>query len=760
MADLPPNSPATPIYDGPAGGWGALLSTGRHVWRGGALLRCSKALLQVNQPKGFDCPGCAWPEPPHGTPFEFCENGAKAVAWESTARRADAAFFAAHTVSELRTWSDFQLEDSGRLCEPMAYNANSDRYEPIAWEAAFAQVAAALKALPSPRQAAFYTSGRTSNEAAFLYQLFGRYLGHNNFPDCSNMCHESSGVALKEVIGVGKGTVTLADFMSADAIFIIGQNPGSNHPRMLGALEAAAKRGCRIVSINPLIERGIERFIHPQHVAPMLTGQASQIGTHYLQPLIGGDLAVLKGLCKWVLQMEDAQPGTVLDQTFLAEQTYGFTEFAADLRATSWDEIETQSGVTRAELRPLAEVYAKAKAVIVCWAMGLTQQKHAVPTIQFVVNLLLMRGNLGRPGAGACPVRGHSNVQGDRTMGIAHDPPAGLLTAMQKRFHFTPPPEHGLDTVATIHAMEAGEIGVFIGLGGNFVRATPDTPRTTVAIQRCALTVHIATKLNHCHLAHGRASLILPCLGRTEIDRQASGPQEVTVEDSMSMVHASRGNLEPASPQLRSEPAIVAGMAEATLGKQPVDWSELVADYRRIRALIAACVPGFTDFEARVTQPGGFYLGNSARDRLWVTATGRAQFTLAAVPNMSLPEGQLRLMTMRSHDQYNTTIYGYRDRYRGIEGTREVVLLHADDLAARGLQPGDLVDLRSHWPDGRERIVRGWRALAYAIPRGCAGAYFPEANILVPLDSVADKSNCPTSKFIAITISPTQGMAH
>jgi len=731
-------------YPHPAGGWGALQASLRIAREETGLVRGAKTLLRVNQPDGFDCPGCAWPDPAHAQAMEFCENGVKAVTWEATTKRVTRDFFAQHTVSELRTWSDRDLEAQGRLTEPMRYDRATDRYEPIAWDEAFALIGERLRAMAHPDRAVFYTSGRTSNEAAFLYQLFVRRLGTNNLPDCSNMCHESSGVALGEAIGVGKGTVTLDDFDAADCILLIGQNPGTNHPRMLSVLQHAAGRGCKIITLNPLRERGLVEFLHPQHKLAMLTGRGTAISTRYLRVTVGGDLAALKGVCKHVVERD------ALDRDFIAQHTHGFDAFRDDVLRTPWEEIERQSGLTRDELRQVADDYVTGGRVIACWAMGLTQHKHAVATIQMVVNLLLLRGNIGKPGAGVCPVRGHSNVQGDRTMGIYEKPPGSFLDALRREFGFEPPREHGLDTVAAIKAMAAGEVDVFFAMGGNFAAATPDLPYTHRALERCRLTAHVSTKLNRSHTVVGHDALILPCLGRTE--RDAAGA--VTVEDSMSMVHASRGGNEPASPQLLSEPAIVARLARATFGEDDaIDWAALSEDYARLREHIARVLPAqFHDFNARIQTPGGFYLGNTARERRWLTATGRANFTTHAIPDLALPAGQLKLTTIRSHDQYNTTVYSENDRYRGVRGSRRVVFVHADDLHAMNLADGDEVSIRSHFPDQMERVVTGFRVTAFDVPHGCAAGYFPELNPLVSVDSVADGSFTPTSKLIPITL--------
>lgn len=751
------------FYKGPAGGWGALASVKNTLLAQGIPVKGAKTLLSANQPDGFDCPGCAWPDRNHHSAFEFCENGVKAVAAEATARRAGPELFARHTVTELAAQSDFWLEDLGRLTHPMQYDAASDRYRPIAWDDAFALIARHLNALADPNQAIFYTSGRTSNEAAFLYQLFVRQFGTNNFPDCSNMCHEPSGSAMRPQIGVGKGTVTLQDFEHADAIFIFGQNPGTNHPRMLGELRAAHRRGARIVSFNPLRERGLERFADPQDKLEMATFGSTPISTHYLQLRVGGDLAAVKGMMKHVVEQEDARGG-VLDHAFIAAHTTGFEAFAADLRAEPWALLEQESGLTEAQMRSAGDVYIGADRVIACWGMGITQHMHSVATIQTLVNLLMLRGNLGREGAGACPVRGHSNVQGDRTMGIWEKPPAALLDRLGEVYGFAPPRAHGVDTVEAIRQMLDGQGKVFFALGGNFAAATPDTYQTWKALRRCHLTVHVATKLNRSHLVHGREALILPCLGRTEIDLQAAGPQGVTVEDSMSMVHVSVGINPPASAQLLSEPAIVACLAAATLGaRSHVPWLWLVEDYARIRDEIEKIFPDFHGFNARVAQHGGFRLRNTASERIWATDSGKAAFTVNPVPR-DTPTHRARarhadsivftLLTTRSHDQYNTTIYGMDDRYRGVYGQRRVVFIHAEDIRALGLKDGDPVDIHTAWDDGQQRRADGFRLVAYDIPRGNLAAYYPETNPLVPLSAVALAAGTPTSKSIPVLLTP------
>ena len=753
-------------YKGPAGGWGALRSVTQALLKQDIPVRGARTMLSANQPDGFDCPGCAWPDRNHASTFEFCENGVKAVAAEATSRRAGPELFARHTVAELAAHSDFWLEDQGRLTHPMVYDAASDKYVPIEWDAAFALVAKHLNALPDPNRAIFYTSGRASNEAAFLYQLFVREYGTNNFPDCSNMCHEPSGSGMRPQIGVGKGTVTLEDFEHADAIFIFGQNPGTNHPRMLGELRQAHKRGARIVSFNPLRERGLERFADPQDKREMATMGSTEISTHYFQLRIGGDLAAVKGMMKHLLERQEmGEP--LLDVAFIDEHTIGFDALAADLRNESWDVLEQASGLSEAQMRAAGDVYCAAERSIVCWGMGITQHRDAVATIQMLTNLLLLRGNIGRPGAGPCPVRGHSNVQGDRTMGIWEKPPAALLDRLGQVFGFEPPRAHGWDTVESIRAMREGKAKVFFALGGNFAAATPDTHATWQALRRCDLTVHVTTKLNRSHLVHGREALILPCLGRTEIDMQATGPQGVTVEDSMGMVHISSGINPPASEHLLSEIAIVARLAAATLGAQrPVPWLELAGDYARIRELIEQVFDDFYDFNARVAVPGGFKLRNAASERIWETPRGKAGFFVHAVPR-DTPVHRARaarspgaspvftLFTTRSHDQYNTTIYGMDDRYRGVFGQRRVVFIHAEDIRALGMKDGDWVDLQTVWDDGQQRSAERFRLVAYDIPRGCIAAYYPETNPLVPLSATAIVAGTPSSKSI-----PVQLVAH
>jgi molybdopterin-dependent oxidoreductase alpha subunit len=735
-----------------AGGLPAVASSLRYAWEEMGVPRSAITLMRLNQHDGIDCTSCAWPDPDTDRHVaEFCENGARAIADEATTQRITPEFFARYSVVELSQQSDYWLNKQGRLTEPMVLRAGDTHYQPIRWEEAFALIAEELQALATPDEAVFYTSGRTSNEAAFLYQLFVRQFGTNNLPDCSNLCHESTSVALSESIGIGKGTVTLDDFAKADVIFILGQNPGTNHPRMLSALQEAKRNGCTIISANPLPETGLMRFSHPQEVGGMM-GLSTDLTDLFLPVRINGDMALLKGIMKVLLEEEAANPGQVLDRAFIDERTTGFAAFAAELETVSWEAIIAQSGISEQQIRQVAKRLAKAQRVITCWAMGLTQHKNGVGTIQEIVNLHLLRGQIGKPGAGLCPVRGHSNVQGDRTMGIWEKPKPEFLDRLAAEFDFTPPRAPGYDVVASIKAMYAGKVGVFFALGGNFLSATPDTAYTATALQRCRLTVQVSTKLNRAHLVTGRQALILPCLGRTEIDEQAGGVQFVTTENSMGVVQRSQGQLTPSSPHLRSEVAIVAGVAQATLGsRSSVDWLGLAANYDRIRDYIARVIPGFEDYNARVRQRGGFYLPNGARAGKFDTPTGRACFTVHALPQHELQPGQLVMMTIRSHDQFNTTIYDLNDRYRGIENERRVVFLNAQDIAAAGLAPGDIVDLISHFA-GEERIARRFVVVEYAIPQGCAATYFPEANVLVPIESVADRSHTPTSKFVVITL--------
>ena len=753
-AQPPPEAAAPRVgrRDMVASGVPAIVQTAKHALGEMGVLRTLRTLSKVNQKDGFDCPSCAWPDPDgHRTPTEFCENGAKAVAAEATTARVTPAFFAQYSIDELAQQSDLWLDKQGRLTHPMVLRRGSRHYEPIAWQDAFDLIAGELNALGSPDEATFYTSGRTSNEAAFLYQLFVRQFGTNNLPDCSNMCHESSGLGLTQSIGIGKGTVKLDDFDHADAIFVIGQNPGTNHPRMLSSLQAAARRGCKIVSVNPLPETGMVRFKHPQEVLHLL-GPGTPIASLFVPVRINGDVALFKGVMKRMLEEDERTGSKVLDHAFIREKTQGFDAFAQDLRDAPWDLILEQSGVTRDVIEQAAAVAIASQRMICCWAMGITQHKSGVANVQTIANFLLLRGHFGRKGAGVCPVRGHSNVQGDRTMGIWEKMSPAFRENLAREFRFEPPPRDGHDAVNSIQAMHDGKVKVFVAMGGNFLSATPDTEYTAEALQRCRLTVQVSTKLNRSHLVTGNQALILPCLGRTERDVSAAGEQFVSVEDSMGVVHASRGSLPPASEHLLSETAIVCGVARATLdGRTTVEWSRLAEDYDRIRDHIERVVPGFDDYNRRVREPGGFYLPNPPRDGDFATPSGKAHFIVHPIPRHDLAPGQLMLMTIRSHDQFNTTIYGQDDRYRGVYNGRRVVFLHADDMAERGLKQGDFVDLTSHF-EGRTRRAERFAAVPYPIPRRCAAAYFPETNVLVPLRSVADGSNQPASKSIVITL--------
>ena len=743
-----------------AAGLPAIISTFKQAQEETGVFRGLKILGQVNQQDGFDCPGCAWPDPTdeRSSLGEYCENGAKAVAEEATLKRVTPAFFSKHSVYDLSLQSDIWLGKSGRLTHPMLLKENATHYEPISWDAAFNLIATQLNQLDTPDEAIFYTSGRTSNEAAFLFQLFGRQFGTNNFPDCSNMCHESSGTGLGEVIGIGKGTVKLEDFYQAEVIVVIGQNPGTNHPRMLSALQKAKRNGCKIIHINPLPETGLKRFKHPQEVLQWVT-QGTKLADQFLQVRINGDVALLKGIMKAMVEQEDKKPGSVFDHSFIEDKTEGFASFLDDLRAEDWDIILEESGVSRASIDKAAEQLVKSDKTIICWAMGLTQHKNAVANIQSCVNLLLMRGSIGKPGAGACPVRGHSNVQGDRTVGITSRPKAGFLDALAHNFDFDPPRNHGLDTVDAIEAMHAGKAKIFFALGGNFLSASPDTSYTADALRNCELTVQVSTKLNRSHLITGKQALILPCLGRTESDVQNGQPQFVTVENSMGLVHKSAGTLDPASEQLLSEPAIVCNLAMATLGdRSSLDWEAMMRNYDSIRDAIAATIPGFESYNSRVRQPNGFYLPNGPREGNFPTPSGKAQFTVHAIPRHGLHPDQYLMMTIRSHDQFNTTIYGMDDRYRGIQGERRVIFMNPDDMKAAGIKQKDEVDLVSHF-NGEERTAPRFYAIPFSIPRQCVATYFPEANVLVPVGLTADKSNTPVSKSVVITITRNNGNA-
>jgi molybdopterin-dependent oxidoreductase alpha subunit len=747
-------------YHAAAGGWGALRATGEALAKQGISVSGSATLLRVNQPTGFDCPGCAWPDPKHTSSFEFCENGAKAVAWEATAKRCGPEFFAAHSVSELEGWSDYELEMQGRLTHPMLYDSATDHYRPIDWNEAFALIGRHLNGLADPNAAEFYTSGRTSNEAAFLYQVFAREFGTNNFPDCSNMCHEATSVGLPQSLGVAKGTCLLEDFDHTDAIFIFGQNPGTNSPRMMTTLRDASRRGAIIISFNPFRERSLERFQAPQNPIEMATMTSTPISSNLYQVRVGGDVAVLKGMMKVLVEADDsalaADRPRVLDWDFIHGHTQGVDAVIADLRATPWGAIERQSGLSRADITAAADVYMRADKTILVYGMGITQHRRGAQNVQQLANLALMRGNVGKLGAGLCPVRGHSNVQGDRTVGITEIPSEEFLDRLERRFGFKPPRAHGHNVVAALEAMVRGEVKVFIAMGGNFAAAIPDWQQTQGALRSLDLTVQVSTKLNRSHLVIGREALILPCLGRTEIDEQATGPQSITVEDSMSMVHASAGRNRPASELLMSEPAIVAGMAKATLGARTVvDWDGLVGNYDLIRDAIEDVFPIFQAYNARVRVPGGFYLTSMARERIWSTPSGRANFLVfdgLGEDQEAADADLLWLTTVRSHDQYNTTIYSLSDRYRGVFGQRDVLFINPREMEKRGLRADDRVDLVTHSTDDIERVVRSFKVVPYAFPDGCCAAYYPETNPLVPLYSYDPISFTPSSKAIQIRL--------
>ena len=757
-------------YTGAAGGWDSLASTAKHLFHSENVAKNILNLMKTNQDHGFDCPGCAWGEETKKDRFKFCENGAKAVNWEATSRRLSPAFFAEFSVSALRKQTDYFLEDQGRLSDPMLYKAETDKYEPISWDDAFTLIAKHLNELESPNQAEFYTSGRASNEAAFLYQLFVRKFGTNNFPDCSNMCHEASGIALKQAIGSGKGTVTLDDFEHADAIFVFGQNPGTNHPRMLHTLNHAVHRGAKIVTFNTLKERGLERFANPQSPVDMVFGSSTKLTSLYFTPNLGGDMAAVRGMVKVLLKRHEQavdSGDSVFNLKFIEKNTSGLEAYLAEVKATPWSLITEQSGLSKKEIKSAADVYQNSKRVIITWAMGITQHKHSVATVNELANLQLLFGQIGKKGAGLCPVRGHSNVQGDRTMGIDEKPSQALLDNIEKAFDFTPPQAHGHNAVQAVEAMLRGDSKVFIGLGGNFAAAMPDTEVTRQAMSRCDLTVNIATKLNRTHLYPGKTALILPCLGRTDIDLQQGKPQKITVEDSFSMVHSSQGVVKSDIRQMRSEPAILAGIAQATLGSSSIDWLDLITDYDKIRDLIDKTIPGFTDMKKRLLAPGGFYLGNSAAEHKWNTSDQKAQFHHVPLPESVVSASQRALtnnkifvlQTLRSHDQYNTTIYGFNDRYRGLSGDRHIIMLNENDISAIGLASGDKVDIEALWGDEVIRKVTNFTIVAYDIPAGNAAAYYPETNPLVALANHGDFTFTPNSKSIAIMITAAQQLA-
>ncbi|MEK9521754.1 FdhF/YdeP family oxidoreductase [Streptomyces venezuelae] len=754
MGPVPGGDPAFHPYHHPAAGWGAARSVTEFLVREKALVDGPRAIMRMNHENtGFDCPGCAWPDDTKGLHLDICENGIKHVTWEMTRKRVGSEFFAAHSVTELAGWSDYALENEGRLTEPMVYDPESDHYVPISWKDAFEVVGRALRGLDDPNRASFYTSGRLGNEATFLYQLMARELGTNNLPDCSNMCHEASGRALQASLGTGKGTVDLKDWESADALFIFGVNAASNAPRMLTALAEAYHRGAQIVHVNPLVEAAATRTIVPHDFTDMALLKATRTSTLNLQPRIGGDMALIRGMAKAVLEQSATDP-KALDQEFIDRHTSGFDAYRDVCEATPWEEIERQSGLTRADVLEAARVYRDADRSIVSWCLGLTQHEHGVDTVREIVNLLLLRGNLGREGAGPSPVRGHSNVQGNRTCGIDHRPTDAFLDRLAEACGIEPPRAHGLDTVRTIEAMERGEIDVFVGMGGNFALAAPDTPRTCAALRGCALTVQVSTKLNRSHLVHGRQALILPCLGRTEKDHQRKGVQSTSVEDSMSMVHLSLGMKRPASPHLLSEPAIVAGMARAALPDSPTPWEWYVEDYDRIRDTMAKALDGFEDFNRRVRLPLGFRIRQPARELVFLTPSGRAEFSAAPLPDVVPEPGMLALGTMRSHDQWNTTIYSDNDRYRGIKNLRTLVFMNRADMRERGIADMAPVDITSTARDGSRRSLHGCLAVPYDIPRGCAAGYMPEMNVLCALVDHSTQSDQPIMKHVKVTIEP------
>ncbi|WP_240434627.1 FdhF/YdeP family oxidoreductase [Streptomyces sp. YIM 130001] len=752
MGPTPKGEPEFKPYDHPAAAWGAAKGVSRFLLRERALVDGPRALVRMNHENGgFDCPGCAWPDDLKGLHLDICENGIKHVTWEMTNKRVGREFFAAHSVTELSGWSDFDLEDQGRLTEPMVYDPESDHYVPISWRDAFDTVGRALRELDDPNAAAFYTSGRLGNEATFLYQLMARELGTNNLPDCSNMCHEASGRALTASLGTGKGTVDLKDWETTDALFIMGVNAASNAPRMLTALAEAYRRGAQIVHINPLVEAAATRTIVPHDFTDMALNKTTRTSTLNLQPRIGGDMALLRGMAKAVLEQAGADPRAV-DTEFIERHTEGFEAYRELCEATPWEEIERQSGLGRDDILKAARVYGEADRSIVSWCLGVSQHEHGVDTVREIVNLLLLRGNLGREGAGPSPVRGHSNVQGNRTCGIDHRPATEFLDRLGDACGIDPPREHGLDTVGTIEAMRRGEVKVFVGMGGNFALAAPDTPYTYEALRTCELTVQVSTKLNRSHLVHGRGALILPCLGRTEKDHQRGGVQSTSVEDSMSMVHMSVGMKRPASPHLLSEPAIIAGMARAALPRSDTPWEWYVEDYDRIRDTMAQVLDGFEDCNRRVRLPLGFRIKQPARELVFRTPSGRAEFSAAPLPDVVPEPGTLALGTMRSHDQWNTTIYSDNDRYRGVKNLRTLVFMNQADMRELGLAEFDPVTIVSTAKDGSRRRLEGFSAIPYDMPRGCAAGYMPEMNVLCAIGDYSVQSDQPLMKHVKVTI--------
>ena len=740
-----------------AAGIPAVLTSLQQVFSEAGVIRGSKALLKLNQKGGFDCPGCAWPDPDdeRSGMGEYCENGAKAVAEEATAKKLEADFFATHSVEQLAGLNDFEIGRKGRVAQPMYLPKDTTHYQPISWEGAFKKIAFQLNELSSPNEAIFYTSGRTSNEAAFLYQLFVREYGTNNLPDCSNMCHESSGTALTETLGIGKGSVTLDDFNKAEVIIIMGQNPGTNHPRMLTALQKAKANGAVIISINPLPETGLMGFSNPQTVKGIL-GIDTALTDIFLQVKINGDMALLQAIEMVLLQEEEANPGKVFDQNFIQQHTEGYAAFTQHLEQQNFQQLADAAGISTEQIKETAAILKNKNKIIVCWAMGLTQHKNAVDTIKEIVNLLLLKGSIGKPGAGTCPVRGHSNVQGDRTMGIYEKPSQNLLDSVEQHFKFTPPSAHGYDTVESIKAMHEGKASVFFAMGGNFLSATPDTSFTAAALRKCKLTVHVSTKLNRSHLVHGEEALILPCLGRSDKDSMNGEDQFVSCENSMGVVQSSKGVLKPVSKQLLSEPAIVCYLAKAVLGsKSNINWDAYLLHYDHIRNDIEKIIPGFEQYNKRLRQPGGFYLPNANRNGTFDTDSKKGIFSVSTIDIPALADDELMMITIRSHDQFNTTIYGLNDRYRGIYNERRVILMNQADMNARALKDGDIVDIYNH-TDDIERAAHQFVIVAYPIPKTCTATYFPETNVLVPISSVADKSNTPVSKMVIIKVVKTE----
>ncbi len=735
-----------------AAGIPAVISSAKHSLKKMGLTNTIKTLRMVNQKEGFDCPGCAWPDPEHRSSFEFCENGAKAVADEAMKANVNADFFAKYSVKELSKKSDYWLNSQGRINQPMYIGPGESNYSPISWEKSLKIISRKINSLASPNRAVFYTSGRTSNEAAFLYQAFVRLLGTNNMPDCSNMCHESSGKALEPTIGIGKGTVTLDDFNHADTILVIGQNPGTNHPRMLTALRDAKLNGAKIIHINPLPETGLVRFKHPQDYMT-LNLTSTGLADMHLQVKIGGDAALLQAINKLTIDAGS------IDEGFIAKKTKSYEELVKSLEKIDWSRIETDSGISRTQIDKLSNIIINSKSIISCWAMGLTQHRNGVHVIQEVVNLHLLGGHIGRVGAGLCPVRGHSNVQGNRTVGIWEAPSDSFIEKMELGLKNSIPRKHGYDVVHSISAMESNDVDFLFCLGGNFISATPDTTRTATAVSKLDMVVHVSTKLNRSHLVNGNESLILPCLGRTESDIQAEVEQFVTVENSMGIVHKSQGKLKPASNMLRSEPWIIGNLADLTLPESNIDWLGCVENYDNIRDIISQSISGFEDYNTRVRQSNGFYLPNPPKDSCeFETNDGFAHFSVNPLPDVSLNEGEFVMMTIRSHDQYNTTIYGLDDRYRGIKGNRRVLMMNPHDMLERNLKTRDCVNITSHFK-GTKRFSQKWLVIPYNIPKRNIAAYFPEANELVPLESTAALSNTPTSKWIICTISSNDSIA-